>query len=480
MRRKRRRPEATETFRSVPNPEGDRRRQKATAINRESNRKKSQWSGRMNRETRSEWTRRKVLATTLAIGVPLLSACDSTSLTPGSTDGVESTNAPPSKPNEPTKSEASLTVGTQSPSDLERIVPDGSSGYATLSGRFVLEGPPPPRRRLTVDADHEFCDQFEIYDESLVLENETPPSSPLPQKATRLPKDSNPSETDAPETTETTTETTRDSQTLPGIAHCFVFCRSRDLVPDPALTPQSNSTGILQSADTPDYSDPSGDSDVRLPQTVLLDNRDAIFKPHVLTLWVGHQTLRIVNSDPIAQNVAFAPPGDRTANLVLPPYLRDVSISSSRSESDTESDMESNTNSRTNSHTESVHQSESTSTASVAPEALWSFRRAQPLPIPVHCNYHSWELAYLLPHGNPYSTTSDRTGRFELSRLPVGDHTFFFFHERTGPLDFTLVLHGVRHRCERGKLEIRVPPEGMDLGTIRLPVSLFTTSFPRQ
>ncbi|MDO4558921.1 MAG: hypothetical protein Q4C47_08145, partial [Planctomycetia bacterium] len=165
------------------------------------------------------------------------------------------------------------------------------------------------------------------------------------------------------------------------------------------------------------------------PETVLLDNRDAIFKPHVLTLWAGRQKLRIVNSDPIAQNVAFAPPGDRTANIVLAPY----------------------------------------SPSSPAPEAIWDFRRAQPLPIPVHCNYHSWELAYILPHGNPYSTVTDQTGRFELSRIPVGDHEFFFVHEHLGPLGFALTLNGVVHRCERGRLELRISSEGVDIGSIRIP-----------
>ena len=50
---------------------------------------------------------------------------------------------------------------------------------------------------------------------------------------------------------------------------------------------------------------------------VLLDNRDCIFQPHCTTIWLGKQEYHIVNSDPIAQSVAFSPPGDAPANIVL-------------------------------------------------------------------------------------------------------------------------------------------------------------------
>ena len=50
---------------------------------------------------------------------------------------------------------------------------------------------------------------------------------------------------------------------------------------------------------------------------VTLDNRDCIFKPHCLKIWYDKQEFYTVNSDPVAQNVAFSPLGDVPANIVL-------------------------------------------------------------------------------------------------------------------------------------------------------------------
>ena len=52
---------------------------------------------------------------------------------------------------------------------------------------------------------------------------------------------------------------------------------------------------------------------------VLLDNRDCIFKPHCMKIWYTKQEYHIVNSDPIAQTVAFSSLGEPPANIVLSP-----------------------------------------------------------------------------------------------------------------------------------------------------------------
>jgi hypothetical protein len=57
---------------------------------------------------------------------------------------------------------------------------------------------------------------------------------------------------------------------------------------------------------------------------VLLDNRDCIFKPHCMKVWLGKQEYHIVNSDPIAQTVAFSPLGDAPANIVLAPAPEEI------------------------------------------------------------------------------------------------------------------------------------------------------------
>ena len=54
------------------------------------------------------------------------------------------------------------------------------------------------------------------------------------------------------------------------------------------------------------------------PKQVVLDNRDWIFRPHCMKIWCTRQEYSIVNSDPVAQNVAFTPLGDVPANIVMP------------------------------------------------------------------------------------------------------------------------------------------------------------------
>lgn len=151
---------------------------------------------------------------------------------------------------------------------------------------------------------------------------------------------------------------------------------------------------------------------------VLLDNRDCIFRPHGLAIWVETQELYIVNSDPVAQNVAFAPPGDTPANIVL----------------------------------------------AVKANATWKFRRAQNLPVPIACNYHPWESAFILPRSNPYTAISAMDGTFRISKLPVGRLEFQLWQERAGFLEAPDWI--------KGRRQLQIEPGVNDLGTIRLPAAL--------
>ncbi|NMC21691.1 MAG: hypothetical protein GYA33_14870 [Thermogutta sp.] len=156
----------------------------------------------------------------------------------------------------------------------------------------------------------------------------------------------------------------------------------------------------------------------KAPRQVLLDNRDCIFKPHCLALWHLRQELHIVNSDPIAQNVAFSPLGDLPANIVLAPAPGE------------------NT------------------------EATWRFRRSQTQPFVVLCNYHPWEKAYLLVRDNPYFAISGEDGGFEIADLPPGDWEFQLWHERVNYLNLP--------EWPQGRRTISVTGEDVELGTIRL------------
>jgi hypothetical protein len=155
---------------------------------------------------------------------------------------------------------------------------------------------------------------------------------------------------------------------------------------------------------------------------VTLDNRDCIFQPHCMTIWVKKQEFHTINSDPVAQNIAFTPILDVPANIVLP----------------------------------------------VNGEATWKFNRAQRIPVPIACNYHPWESGYILPREDPYSAISAADGTFSIPKLPVGELEFQVWHERIGYLD-TLAW-------PKGRLTMTIKPGVNDLGTVKLSPAMFEKS----
>lgn len=163
--------------------------------------------------------------------------------------------------------------------------------------------------------------------------------------------------------------------------------------------------------------------ELSLPKQVQLDNRDCIFKPHCMSIWYAKQTFYILNSDPIAQNVDFRPLGDLPANIILSPAPgKNV-------------------------------------------DATWKFNKAQVVPVPIACNYHPWESAYILPRDNPYVAISAADGTFRIAKLPVGKIEFQAWHERIHYLDTP--------EWKRGRFEMEIKPGVNDLGTIKLPPARF-------
>ena len=154
---------------------------------------------------------------------------------------------------------------------------------------------------------------------------------------------------------------------------------------------------------------------------VLLENRDCIFIPHCLKIWYNKQEFYTTNSQPIADNVAFSPLGDVPANIILP----------AAKDRDT--------------------------------EATWRFRRKQRIPIPITCNYHPWEIGYILPLDHPYVDISKMDGTFKIPKLPAGEVELQVWHEKIGYLNTP--------KWEKGRLKIAITPEGHDLGTIKVDPS---------
>jgi len=153
---------------------------------------------------------------------------------------------------------------------------------------------------------------------------------------------------------------------------------------------------------------------------ITLDNRDCIFQPHCFTIWYPRQDFYTINSDPVAQNIAFDPPGDVPCNIVLP----------------------------------------------VKGDGTYKFSRKQNVPITIHCNYHPWESGYILPRDNPYAAISGPDGEFHISKLPVGaELEFQAWQERVGYLNTP--------DWPKGRFKATIKPGINDLGSIKLAAALF-------
>jgi hypothetical protein len=150
------------------------------------------------------------------------------------------------------------------------------------------------------------------------------------------------------------------------------------------------------------------------PKHITLDNRDCIFQPHCMAIWYDRQEFYVVNSDPVAQNVAFSPLGDTPANIVLP----------------------------------------------VGRDATHQFGRKQNLPVPIACNYHPWESGYILPRDNPYVDISNADGAFRIAKLPLGPLEFQAWQERVGYLDMP--------QWPKGRFTVTIKAGTNDLGIIKL------------
>jgi hypothetical protein len=177
-----------------------------------------------------------------------------------------------------------------------------------------------------------------------------------------------------------------------GLKNVYIYVRSKDVSVCPDL-----------------------ENDVK--QQVLLDNRDCIFIPHCMAIWAPKQEFHIVNSDPVAQNVAFSPLLDKPANIVIP----------------------------------------------VGGDATWQFKRAQRVPVLILCNYHPWESAYVLPLDHPYMAVTSEDGSFTIPKLPVGELEFQIWHERVGYLD--------TKDWPKGRMTTTIGAGTNDLGTVKLAPS---------
>jgi len=146
-------------------------------------------------------------------------------------------------------------------------------------------------------------------------------------------------------------------------------------------------------------------------ERVRLTIEDGSFKPHILAMRTD-QVLEIVNRDPVALHVKILTYENRSSSRLL----------------------------------------------KEADRYEFSLDKQEPLPMPVRSQIHYWMKAYVFPRENPYYAVTDKSGRFEITDIPVGKRTFRLWHERPGKIAEDL---------DRGRFEIRIKPGLNEIGTIR-------------
>jgi hypothetical protein len=144
-------------------------------------------------------------------------------------------------------------------------------------------------------------------------------------------------------------------------------------------------------------------------EPVLFDQKGCRFLPHVLVVQVG-QPLLVVSGDPIPHNTHTRPKRNNEFNQVIPPEDRTGKAC--------------------------------------------DYKKAEPGPLSVVCDLHTWMKAYHFPLDHPYATVTDKDGKFKIEGLPAGKHSFNVWHER-GPGDSQLLERKLQITIEVDKETVK-------------------------
>lgn len=160
-------------------------------------------------------------------------------------------------------------------------------------------------------------------------------------------------------------------------------------------------------------------------ESVVLDNKDCRFQPHVVFVQTG-QNLVVRNSDSIGHNSNIATVKNAPSNNLIP----------------------------------------------AGGEATVKFSSDEAIPAQVTCNIHPWMKAWLLVRPNPYAAVTAADGSFEIEGVPVGEVELQLWHEKAGYLG-ELKMNGKTEKPSRGRMKVKVPAAGLDLGEITLAPGVF-------
>lgn len=170
---------------------------------------------------------------------------------------------------------------------------------------------------------------------------------------------------------------------------------------------------------------PAKNSD-RKPAVRRMDNFKCRFEPHVCVARVG-EPLLLGNKDPIAHAMQIYFFMNDPHNLTIEGKGKDVKITPEYSE---------------------------------------------PIPSKVICPLHPWMQGWIVVQDHPFVAVTDKTGKFTVENLPVGDWTFRIWQESAGYLE-SGTIDGEAAKWKRGRIELTIDAGQQDIGEIRLSPELF-------
>lgn len=172
---------------------------------------------------------------------------------------------------------------------------------------------------------------------------------------------------------------------------------------------------------------PAGDPAVlaKLAPKVNCDNKDCRFVPHVTVVVVGKQQLVLGNKDAVAHNVK----GDFLKNTPVNPLIpanQDLPLKAD------------------------------------------AISKPESLPVPLSCSIHPWMRGRLVAVDHPFVAVTDATGKFTISGIPAGTHTFRAWQEKSGYV-VTVKQDGADKTWMQGKFEVAIKAGGTtDIGVIKV------------
>ncbi|MEO1616225.1 MAG: methylamine utilization protein [Planctomycetota bacterium] len=159
-------------------------------------------------------------------------------------------------------------------------------------------------------------------------------------------------------------------------------------------------------------------------ETHILANEACRFEPHVVIAKKG-DTIKVTNPDKVGHNANFSFLENKPANPTIP----------------------------------------------AGGEVEIELKEAEPAPIPVACNIHSWMKAQIVVMDHPFSAVSNENGVLEISGLPTGEIVFRANHE-TGSLK-DVVVNGKKTSWRASRFEMDIKPGMNDMGVVEIPLEAF-------